>query len=148
MGRVGIFRGVLPLLAAALLAALLFFVQFSDEAPLFAGAQRYHFYTRSADSQACIVCADAEEAARVRRSLFGRTGESAVFADAEEALSQAERYGARLLFSERAGDVTNYYYYSPHLGGCVYVAGRAVNLHVALRGEGGCVGSPLIFGGY
>ena len=60
----------------------------------------------------------------------------------------AEAYGARLLFCERAGDVTDCYYYSPRLGGCVYIGGYAVNLHIALRGEGGCVGSPLIFGGY
>lgn len=148
MRLIGVFRGVLPLLAAAVLAALLFLVQFLDEAPLFAGAQSYLFYSRSASSQAEIVWADAEDAARVRRSLFGRTGESAVFDSAEGALAQAEEYGAQLLFCERAGDVTNYYYYSPRLGGCVYVAGFAVNLHVALRGEGGCAGSPLIFGGY
>lgn len=148
MRLVGVFRSVLPLLAAAALVALLFFVQFLDEAPLFAGAQSYLFYSHTASSQAEIVYADAESAARVRRSLLGRTGESAVFARAEDALAQADAYGALLLFTESAGDVTNLYYYSPRLGACVYVAGYAVNLHIALRGEGGCVGSPLIFGGY
>lgn len=139
---------VFPFLAAAVCAAALFLPQFLGEEPLFAGAESYLFYPGSASSQAYIVPAGAENAAAVRRSLFGRTGESAVYARAEDALAQAEAYGARLLFCERAGDVTDCYYYSPRLGGCVYVGGYAVNLHISLRGEGGCVGSPLIFGGY
>ena len=66
----------------------------------------------------------------------------------ERAFAQAERYGARLLFCERAGDVVNYYYSAPALGGGVWLEGAAVNLHVAVRGQGACIGSPLIFGGY
>ncbi len=52
------------------------------------------------------------------------------------------------MFSERAAEVTNYYYYSPRLCGGVKIGGALVNLHVAVRGEGASVGSPLIFGGY
>ena len=66
----------------------------------------------------------------------------------ERAFAQAERYGARLLFCERAGDVVNYYYSAPALGGGVWLEGQPVNLHVAVRGQGACIGSPLIFGGY
>ena len=66
----------------------------------------------------------------------------------EDAFAQAEKYGAKFLFSERAAEVTNYYYYSPRLCGGVEIGGALVNLHVAVRGEGASVGSPLIFGGY
>lgn len=104
---------VFPFLAAAVCAAALCLPQFLGEEPLFAGAESYLFYAGSASSQAYIVPADAENAAAVRRSLYGRTGESAVYARAEDALAQAEAYGARLLFCERAEDVTDCYYYSP-----------------------------------
>ena len=87
---------VFPFLAAVVCAAALFLPQFLGEEPLFAGAESYLFYTGSASSQAYIVPAGAENAAAVRRSLFGRTGESAVYARAEDALAQAEAYGARL----------------------------------------------------
>ena len=42
----------------------------------------------------------------------------------------------------------NYYYSAPALGGGVWLEGQPVNLHVAVRGQGACIGSPLIFGGY
>ncbi len=141
-------RCVFPFFAALICMALLILPQLADEKPLFAGAQSYLFYTRSASSQAQIVHATPENAAYIRLSLFDRTGESAFFDRAEDAFAQAEIYGARLLFTEKAGDVTNYYYYSPRLGECVLLSGQAVNLHIALRGESGCAGSPLIFGGY
>lgn len=64
---------VFPFLAAAVCAAALFLPQFLGEEPLFAGAESYLFYAGSASSQAYIVPADAENAAAVRRSLFGRT---------------------------------------------------------------------------
>ena len=118
-------RCVFPFFAALICMALLILPQLADEKPLFAGAQSYLFYTRSASSQAQIVHATPENAAYIRLSLFDR-----------------------LLFTEKAGDVTNYYYYSPRLGECVLLSGQAVNLHIALRGESGCAGSPLIFGGY
>ena len=66
----------------------------------------------------------------------------------KEAAARAEKYGAKFLFSEREAEVTDYYYYSPRLCGGVKIGGALVNLHVAVRGEGASVGSPLIFGGY
>ncbi len=135
-------------LAALLSLALLLLPQLLGGAPLFAGADSYLFYARSASSQAVICSASAAEAGAVRASLADRTGESAFYADAADAFAQAERYGAALLFTERAGDVVNYYYRAPALGGGVWLDGRRVNLHVAVRGESAAVGTPLIFGGY
>ena len=136
------------LLLAALCAAMLALPQMLRGGLLFTGAQRYLFYAGGASSQARMVPASAAEAPLVRALLVGRSGESACYADAESAFAQAERYGARLLFCERAGDVVNYYYSAPALGGGVWLEGQPVNLHVAVRGQGACIGSPLIFGGY
>ncbi len=136
------------LFAGVVLAALFVLPQMLDKNLLFAGADSYIFYTGSQNSNAQITLADGEDAARVKFFLAGVTGESARYESAESAFAQAERYGAKLLFCERAAEVTNYYYYSPRLCGGVEIGGALVNLHVAVRGAGASVGSPLIFGGY
>lgn len=136
------------LFAGVVLAALLVLPQMLDKNLLFAGADSYIFYTGSQSSNAQMTLADGEDAARVKFFLAGVTGESARYESAESAFAQAKRYGAKLLFCERAADVTNYYYYSPRLCGGVEIGGALVNLHVAVRGAGASVGSPLIFGGY
>lgn len=136
------------LFAGVVLAALFVLPQMLDKNLLFAGAESYIFYTGCQSSNAQITLADGEDAARVKFFLAGVTGESARYESAESAFAQAERYGAKLLFCERAADVTNYYYYSPRLCGGVEIGGALVNLHVAVRGAGASVGSPLIFGGY
>lgn len=136
------------LFAGVVLAALLVLPQMLDKNLLFAGAESYIFYTGSQSSNAQITLAEGEDAARVKFFLAGVTGESARYESAESAFAQAERYGAKLLFCERAAEVTNYYYYSPRLCGGVELGGALVNLHVAVRGAGASVGSPLIFGGY
>lgn len=136
------------LFAGIVLAALLVLPQMLDKNLLFAGAESYIFYTGSQSSNAQMTLAEGENAARVKFFLSDVTGESARYESAEDAFAQAEKYGAKFLFSERAAEVTNYYYYSPRLCGGVKIGGALVNLHVAVRGEGASVGSPLIFGGY
>ena len=136
------------LFAGVVLAALFVLPQMLDKNLLFAGAESYIFYKGSQSSNAQITLAEGEDAARVKFFLSDVTGESARYESAESAFAQAERYGAKLLFCERAADVTNYYYYSPRLCGGVEIGGALVNLHVAVRGAGASVGSPLIFGGY
>ena len=133
------------LLACLFLLAL---PQWLDKPLLFAGAQRYTFYSASASSQAEITLAAPEDAARVRLTLKGYTGESAYYENAEDAFAQAEKYGAALVLVQESADVTDYYYYSAYLSGGVTVAGVPVNLHSAVRGRAASVGSPLIFGGY
>lgn len=136
------------LLAALAASCLLVLPQVLDKNLLFDGAENYIFYTHSESSNAEITLASAEDAARVKLFLCGVTGESARYECAESAFAQAEKYGARLQFSESAGGVVNYYYYSLRLGGGVRLCGYTVNLHVAVRGAGACIGSPVIFGGY
>ena len=129
-------------------AFLLLLPQWLDKPLLFAGAQRYTFFSGSASSQARITVATPEEAPFVRLTLQGYTGESAYYPSAEDAFAQAEAYGAALLLVQRSADVTDYYYYSAQLEGGVVLSCGLVNLHVAVRAGGDVVGSPLIFGGY
>lgn len=143
------FAKVLSLFAVSILCiAALVVPQATEKALLFDGAQTYLFYTQSESSQAKIVSAEGEDAARVKFSLQSLTGESACYENETMAFAQAKRYGAKLVFTEQAADVQNYYYYSARLGGGVMIAGEKVNLQVAVRGEGAAVGYPLIFGGY
>ena len=133
------------LLACFFLLAL---PQWLDKPLLFPGAERYTFYSQSASSQAKITSASPEEAALVRLTLQNYTGESARFADAADAFSQAEKYGAELVLEQKSADVHDYYYYTPRLAGGVVLGGMRVNLHVSVRGQSASVGCPLIFGGY
>ena len=135
-------------LCALLSLALLIAPQYLDKRVLFEGAESYIFYTQSASSQAQMLFADAKDALSVKRTASHLTGESARFASAEQALAQAEKYGAKLLFTQQTGDVTDYYYFSPDLGAGVLLRGQTDNLHISVRGESGCAGSPVIFGGY
>ncbi len=74
------------LLACLFLLAL---PQWLDKPLLFAGAQRYTFYSASASSQAEITRAAPEDAARVRLTLKGYTGESAYYENAEDSFEKA-----------------------------------------------------------
>lgn len=141
-------KSIFAIVLALFCLALLVIPQRMDIRPLFAGAVYYQFYAGSTSSNAEIIGASAEDAARVKRSVRSLTGESARYENGAEALAQAEQWGAMFLFSHRAADVTDYYYYSPQLGGGVWLEGQLVNLHISLRGGSGCVGTPLIFGGY
>ena len=58
------------------------------------------------------------------------------------------RLNAKLLFTEQACGITNYYLYSPALGDCVMLCGEAVNLHIAVGNGQTAAGTPLIFGGF
>ena len=64
--------------------------------------------------------------------------------------SALERYGAAVQFVEEVDGVTSYYCYSPYLARKVFLQGRAVNLHIAVRESDGAavVGTPIIFGGF
>ena len=57
------------------------------------------------------------------------------------------RFRAAILFTEEAAGVTNYYCYSPLIGGGIALNGYTVNLHIATSQEQTAAGSPIIFGG-
>ena len=74
-------------------------------------------------------------------------GESAVYCgDRYEEFAQ--KYGAKLLFTERLNGVVSYYLYSPKMGKGVALGGETVNLQIAVSDGQTVVGTPLIFGGW
>ncbi len=141
-------KRIAGLICALLCMAALIVPQLEDRTLLFEGALSYTFYSLRQNSNAQITVSDAEHALSVRCGIQNITGESAVYADAADAFFQAEKYGAELLFTEKAAGVTNYYYRSARLPDGVALFGKQVNLHIAVREGGACVGSPLIFGGF
>ena len=60
----------------------------------------------------------------------------------------AQSYDAELVARESLGGSVSYYFYSPRWENGAMVAGQAVNLHIAVRGDRCVVGSPIIFGGF
>lgn len=119
-------------------SAALFLLRIS---PVFARGEGYELYL--GDSSSPILRTDSPLLEKIACGPV--SGESARYSgDVHEAL--AEKYFARLLFTERAGDVCNYYFYSPVLGGGVVLNGEKVNLHIAVRGETTVAGTPLIYG--
>ncbi len=74
------------------------------------------------------------------------------FESEEEAKAYAdtliEKSGVYLQTTERVDGAESYYLFSRRLGGCVWVAGVPVNLHIVLSGKRVSVGTPIIFGGY
>ena len=128
---------VLGCIACAVFALLLL------HAPVFAGGEGYEVYY--GDSSSCLI--ERTDEPLLTKLAGGVKGESARFAgDRYEELKA--RFHAELLFEEEACGVTNYYLYSPDLGGGVYLNGYLVNLHIATGKEETAAGTPLIFGGY
>lgn len=134
--------------AFVLCLALLILPQLMGGGLLFEPGEYYIFYSNGANSGAEMTLVPAEDARAARRNILRLSGESTIYLDESRAFAEAEKYGAVLLFTERAGEVVNYYYYAARLSGAVALCGHAVNLHIAVGGGRSAVGSPLIFGGY
>ncbi len=58
------------------------------------------------------------------------------------------KYNARIVITERIGEITNYYCRAYSLGSGVYVNGRLINLHIAVADYGYTLGSPIICGSF
>ena len=59
-----------------------------------------------------------------------------------------QRYQAEILLVERCAGTVSYYGYSPKILQTEQVAGKTVNLHVAVADSCAGVGIPLIYGGF
>lgn len=66
----------------------------------------------------------------------------------ESAQEIAELFQAEILWQEQAGGTHSFYCFTPNWGTGAIISGRAVNLHVAVRGNRCVVGTPMIFGGF
>lgn len=127
----------------ALAAACGAFTLLLHHSPVFERGERYELYYGASFSRMTVNASPLKD-----KLLSGKvTGESVrLSGDKREELEA--RYMAKLLFTEEACGIVNYYYYSPVLGGGVRLGEYCVNLHVAVSGEQTAAGTPLIFGGF
>ena len=112
--------------------------------PVFGRGEGYEISLGASSSAEQIV---TENPLLVKLLCAGEKGESVRYeGDRYEELKSS--FDAELLFTETEGSVTNYYLYSPKLGGGIALGGYLVNLHVAVRENRTAVGTPVIFGGF
>ena len=134
-------KAIVIVLACAACAAFALLIAAS---PVFSGGEGYELYYGASSSS---LTKQTDSPLRDKLLSGGAAGESVRYAgDCAEELAASFR--AELLFTERAGDVVNYYYYSPLLKGGVNLFGYTVNLHIAVREAQTAAGTPLIFGGF
>jgi len=134
------------LLAEIFLSAILFLIvcAMNGVGAAFCDGENHVYYLSASSQSETVITKSAVPAALLFSSVGG---ESAVITDMTRAELE-EKYSASLVFEESASGVHNYYYYSPRFCRFVYIGGKAVNMHIAERGEYLCIGSPIIFGGY
>ena len=113
-------------------------------APAFEKGESYTFYT-GANSSALAV---SSEFPALDKLLLGEVKGESVQYSGNRLDELTQKYRAKLLFTEESCGVTNYYFYSPVLGGGVLLNGQPVNLHIAVSAEKTVAGTPLIFGGF
>ena len=130
-------------LLVVLFAGCAFFFYLLLRSPKLGQGESYTFYLGESSSARAVTARSP-----LAKLFLGEVkGESAVYrGDCYEELVQ--KYGAKLLFTERAGGATSYYLYSPGLGGGVSLGGQRVNLQIAVRDGQTVAGTPLIFGGW
>ena len=86
--------------------------------------------------------------------IFKVRGESVKFAytqQTEEIVEEmTRRYGVEVVFTERVGDVVSYYGYTSAWKTSVFLYGKKINFHLAVRENthNATMGTPIIFDGY
>ncbi len=132
-------------LCTSLLSVLLFFAICAPRpAPVFTGGNNYVYYLYDSGSNCAILQVEPNTP---KPAFCYVSGESCTYAD-RSATDVLAEFGAEVLFLEKIDGITNYYAYSPRLPYRITLYGQTVNLHVAEKARGICVGSPIIFGGY
>ena len=129
-------------IAAAVIIGCIVFVYALVHAPVFERGERYEFYTGTSSEEVVLARSPLE-----KLFLKDIKGESVRYSgDRAEELIQ--RFHAKILFTEEAAGVTNYYCYTSLLKGGVPLGGHCVNLHIAVGHEQTAAGTPVIFGGF
>lgn len=108
------------------------------------------FYVNSASSQAIVKSAlCVKDVCRVKGESVSFINEERIGTE-ELAKRFMEKYRATLVEKEDCADVVCYYAYTGEWKEYVLVAGKAVNLHIAVSkdGERVTLGYPIIFGGF
>ena len=129
------------IVAAAVIGCIVFAYALVH-APVFERGERYEFYVGTSSEEVVLANSPLE-----KLFLKNIKGESVRYSgDRAEALMG--RFHAKILFTEEAAGVTNYYCYTSQLKGGVLLNGYCVNLHIAVGNEQTAAGTPVIFGGF
>lgn len=132
--------GILTVLGVVLCAAFCYLLL---RAPVFEKGESYTFYLGRSSS---ALMKETDRPA-LQKIFLDVKGESAVF-EGDRLEELEEKFHARLLFTEEAAGIKNYYFFSPDLGAGVKIGNDTVNLHIALGRGRTAAGTPLIFGGF
>ncbi len=136
------FRGIQAMGVVALALLLAAGAALLLHAPLFLEGKNYELYLSPSSSSLVLLTDDP-----VRDKLFCPVMGESVRYDGDKKDELIARFRAEILFTEEAAGVTNYYCYSPLIGGGIALNGYTVNLHIATSQEQTAAGSPIIFGG-
>ena len=113
-------------------------------APAFEQGESYTFYMGK-NSSSLVIFSDCPA---LEKLILGDVKGESVQYSGNQFYELKTKFRAKLLFTEESCGVTNYYLYSPVLGGGVLINGQPVNLHIAVSAEKTVAGTPLIFGGF
>ncbi len=111
--------------------------------PVFEKGESYTLYLGRSSSSLM-----EETSAPVLGKLVQNVAGESVQYEGDRLWELAERYRAKLLFTETACGIENYYFFSPLLGAPCKIGGYPVNLHIAVGNGRTAAGTPLIFGGF
>lgn len=132
-----------------ILLLLVAVICFTQSSALFQAEGQYVLYNGKNGSDAeMIFVENYEQAEKIKKTLKGYSGESICLKNAMLADYFIEKFNAKLVKTEKAGNVVSYYYYSSKIDFYQLIGGVKVNLHVAKDGEKTYLGSPLIYSGF
>lgn len=134
----GVRAFIILLIAVACAAAAVLLLH----APVFEEGKHYELYLSPSSSS---LTAQTSDPLRDKLSLPVK-GES-VHYDGDQKDALIARFRAKILFTEEAAGVVNYYCSSPLISGGIALNGYMVNLHIAVSEAQTAAGTPLIFGG-
>lgn len=136
-------RGMRALFIVALILAVAAGTILLLHAPVFEKGSGYELYL-APHSSALTIRTDDPARDKLKYVVKGES----VRYDGDEKDALIARFRAKVLMTEEAAGVVNYYCFSPLLGEGVSLYGRTVNLHIAVSKTQTAVGTPLIFGGF
>lgn len=138
-----IFRMFGSIISVALVAGCACLFYFVLRSPKLEAGESYTFYLGESSSARAVT----SKSPLAKLFLGEVKGESVVYCGDRYA-EFAEKYCAKLLFTEHLNGVTSYYLYSPKFGGGISLGGEVINLQIAVSDGQTVVGTPLIFGGW
>lgn len=141
-GMRGAFQAFKAFIVAAFSLVCILFAYALCASPAFGGGERYEFYKGTSSSEIALARFPYE------KLLLGKVRGESVRYTGDRAEEVIKAFRAKILFTEEAAGVFNYYCYSPVLRNAIEIEGVTVNLHIACNGRETAAGTPVIFGGF